>query len=133
MRFKRHVTFGAKIHEHDTVHRKVLFLITQQKFLSICQLLKCRQRRAGLANYLCCPNILTVYHEKRTKMISELKKVSPKKQYRLLFRLCTKFCDPAMFITTLLKEPEQSGKSRIAEKKTFQTRTFNSYFKRQVD
>ena len=28
--FKRHVTFGAKIHEHDTVlNRKVLFLITK--------------------------------------------------------------------------------------------------------
>ena len=30
MRFRRHVTFGAKIHEHDTVlNRKVLFLITK--------------------------------------------------------------------------------------------------------
>ena len=41
------------------------------------------QREAHLCYlcYLCCPNILTVYHEKRTKMISELRKVSPKKQY----------------------------------------------------
>ena len=30
--------------------------------------------RAGLVSYLCCPNILTVYHEKRTKMISEPEK-----------------------------------------------------------